>query len=152
MKDSKWYKATSNKVEQILQSKNNDLIRKFKVDLLKKMVDRVEEFSHQGCEKCETQQQQNINTLIAMIEDLTKGKQVTFKAYHTVYKETLTHLKKEHGLVEPGQYMNQYLVLGLLFGGAFTYFSIYAVSFGLTIGIIIGALLDSDAKKKGKQF
>ncbi|NMD68791.1 glycine zipper family protein [Bacillus sp. DNRA2] len=48
--------------------------------------------------------------------------------------------------------MNQWLALGLIFGAAFSYFNLYAISLGLLLGIGIGAMLDSDAKKKGKQI
>ncbi|WP_211170989.1 hypothetical protein [Bacillus sp. DNRA2] len=151
MKRSKWFNQINGKLEQFLEKMNNDAVRKFKVDKLQKIAGRIDEFAQQNCEQCK-ENQQKADQLTSSLEAIMRGKPIDVKQYQALYKELLTHLKKGHGLVEAGQYMNQWLALGLIFGAAFSYFNLYAISLGLLLGIGIGAMLDSDAKKKGKQI
>ncbi|MGJ7922705.1 hypothetical protein [Neobacillus sp. LXY-4] len=149
MKGAKWSKEAIGKIDQVEQRIDRNTIRKLKLDLLKKVILRVEEFSVQSCTQCE-ENKENLNKLITIVVNIANGKPQNIKEYNTILMGIIKHLKKAHGLVERGQYMNQWIVLGLIFGVAFIYFSIYAVSFGLMLGIGIGAMLDEDAKKKGK--
>lgn len=151
MERSKWFNQTNGKLEKFLDKMNNDAIRKFQVVKLQKIVARIDEFAQQNCEQCKGNQQK-ADQLAAKLDELMHGKSVDVKQYQADFKELLTHLKKGHGMVEAGQYMNQWLVLGLIFGAAFSYFNLYAISFGLIFGIAIGAMFDNDAKKKGKQI
>lgn len=151
MGNTKWYKDVCSRIDRILPRLNPGFIRKYKVNSIKGMVIRLEEFSSEKCENCENKKQ-DIDQLLTIIEDISKGKSVDLKEYKELFKKVLTHLKKEHGLVEEREYINQWLVLGMLFGVVFTFWNIYAVSFGLILGIGIGAMLDADAKKKGKQL
>lgn len=151
MNKSKWYKDTIGKVDRLLTKLNPGTIRKYKVDSIKRVILRVEEFTHQNCNECENHKQ-SIDQLLAISEDMSKGKLIDPKEYKVIYKKVLRHLKKDHGLVEERQYINQWIILGLIIGLAFTFLHIYAVSFGLILGIGIGALLEADTKKKGKQL
>lgn len=151
MEKSKWYKAAIRKAERSIQNLNHSVTRKYKINLLPKVIDRVEEFTHENCEKCE-QNKQRIDQLLKATEDMTKGQSVNLREFKADLKKVLTHLKKDHGLVEERQYINQWLILGLIFGLAFMFVHIYSVSFGLILGIGLGAMLDANAKKNGKQL
>ncbi|WP_318507219.1 hypothetical protein [Bacillus sp. T3] len=151
MEKSKWYKTAIGKAERNKQSLNYSTMRKYKINFLPKMIERVEGFSHENCKKCE-ENKQSIDQLLGTTEDMIKGKPVDLKKFKADLKKVLTHLKKDHGLVEERQYINQWLVLGLIFGLAFMFVHIYSVSFGLIIGIGLGAMLDANAKKNGKQL
>lgn len=149
MKQSKWLNQADSRIDRIIAAMNNDGIRRLKVDKIKKFIGRIDEFSQQNCEQCKTLQQKS-DRLIEILEDILRGKPINTGEYKDIYKELLTHLKKDHGLIETGQFVNQWLVIGLLIGAGFMFWSIYSISFGLILGIIIGAMLDADAKKKGK--
>lgn len=149
MKQSKWLNQANGRLDKILEKMHNDGLRRFKVDKLKKLVQRIDEFSQQDCEQCNALQQK-VERLIGTLEDMLKGKPVDTQNYKNIYKELLTHIKKGHGLVEQGQLMNQWIIIGLILGIAFLFVTIYSISFGLFFGIIIGAIFDANAKKKGK--
>lgn len=151
MEKSKWYKTTVAKVERILPTINPNIIRKYKMNQLLKMISRIDEFSHENCEQC-VHHKESIQKLITIMEEMSKGKRFDNKEYQAVYKEIMNHLKKGHGLVEERKYINQWIILGLIFGLAFMFVHIYSVSFGLILGIGLGAMLDANAKKSGKQL
>jgi len=80
-----------------------------------------------------------------------------------VVSALLSHLEKEHGLVVPGHYREQWtglgmavfgVPLGVAFGtalGNMAYIGI-GIPLGLAIGSSIGARKDSEAKREGRQL
>ncbi|WP_147534157.1 hypothetical protein [Bacillus marasmi] len=149
MKQSKWLNQANGRLDRIIETMHNDGLRRLKVDKIKKIVGRIDEFSQENCEQCQALQQK-ADVLIGILEDMLRGKSINPQEYKDIYKELLTHVKKGHGLFEPGQLMNQWLVIGLLIGSAFMFLNLYSVSIGLISGIIIGAIFDANAKKKGR--
>ncbi|AGK55764.1 hypothetical protein [Bacillus sp. 1NLA3E] len=148
MKKSEWYNVTIRKVNDLNIKLDKRKVRRFRVSLLIKMISRIEEFSLQSCDQCENYKQ-NIEQMISMLE---QDSSANIKEFRSIFNEILKHLKKDHGLVEEGTYMPQWLSLGLIFGVAFMFTYTYSISIGMLLGIVIGSMLDENAKKKGKQI
>lgn len=117
MKKSDWYNETIQKINNLNNKMGKKQVRKFRISLLIKMITRIEEFSLQSCEQCENLKV-NIDQITTM---LGQDSPANIKEFRITFNEILKHLKKDHGLVEEGTYMTQWLSLGLIFGVAFMF-------------------------------
>lgn len=137
-----------------------DLIEKFRekidekqaklleLDLLKRIVIRLQSFDCNECNRYLSIIEEYINYLN---DNIDKQKLKEYKKEIEVIK---AHLQKEHGLYLEGTFTAVYMSIGMSIGLVFglTIFDNLALGLpiGLSIGIAIGAGIDTDLNKKGK--
>lgn len=146
MEDAKWITESAERIQKIVQSMDKRKVKKYKVNILSRIVLRLHEFSLEGCKDCENLKD-NINDLILFLEqpDDMKNRQ-----YKSTLRLVMKHLMNKHSLVMEGTYLGQWVAIGLIFGAAFVSFNSMAISLGLLFGVIVGSRLDLKAKKEGK--
>ena len=149
---SAWYNRT---VKEINLHKNNldkKDAKKYKLDLLLRVVDRVDEFSAM-CGECQNFQGE-ISDLVAGLGNLIQlpGKE-SRKNYNNAINAIVKHLQKIHKLVSAGQYMGIWMAIGTGLGaaiGAALDNPGIGTPLGIAIGLAIGSYLDRKAKREGK--
>lgn len=149
---SAWYNRT---VKEINLHKNNlskKEAKKYKLDLLLRVVDRVDEFSA-ICGECQNYQGE-ISRLVAELGNLIQlpGKEGR-KSYHNTINAIVKHLQKTHKLVSAGQNVGIWMAIGTGLGAAIgTVLDNPGIGtpLGIALGLAIGNYLDRKAKREGK--
>lgn len=156
MEYSNWLNETNKKLDDHISCLDKKTIKKFRLQLLKRIAVRTEEFSSKGCNECE-ENKEDINKLLLMLDEHNNNFSAAIKNYNAVMRKLLEHLQKTHGLVEEGanvaMWMPIGMVLGMCLGMSFgsNRLSI-GLSLGLAVGLAVGSGLDSKAKKEGKNI
>ena len=126
--------------------------KKFKLDTLLCIAERLTQFSHE-CGQCHMLQQdvttlaQNVNNLVYSTD---KEKR---KAYQKSMSRITGHLQKQHKLVTEGYYTGIMTAMGSAVGvtlGAALGNVGTGISIGTILGTVIGATLDVKARKEGR--
>ena len=149
MDDLNWAEQVSQKIRLVSAGLEKKQLNQFKVNFLKRVVKRVDEYSQSGCSECENRKVE-VSKLIGMLVDERNQEPTDFATYESTLKQITNHLEKEHQLIEDGAYMMKWLIIGLIAGAAFISQYAGSVGIGLSLGIIIGTILDNNAKKAGK--
>jgi len=147
-----WYGGIAEQISQLKDTLDEKDHKKFKLDLLLCVAQRVSEFSLE-CGPCQIAQQ-TISTLTQDISNIIqiadKGKR---KAHIKAINTITGHLQKQHKLVTKGYYMGIGLTIGSGIGlslGAVMDNAGSGMPLGIGIGIAIGAALDAKAKREGR--
>jgi len=150
---SNWYSRTAKEINLHRINLNKKDAGKYKLDLLLRVVDRVDEFSI-ICGECQNFQGE-ISRLVAdlgnliQLPDSKEGR----KSYHNAINAIVKHLQKTHKLVSAGQNMGIWMAagtgLGAAIGAALDNPGI-GTPLGVAIGLAIGSYLDRKAKKEGR--
>jgi len=148
---SDWYNRTAKVINLHKDTFSKKDSKKYKLDLLLRLVRRVDDFSA-TCGECQMFQPE--------ITKLAEGLYYTFnmpkeesKSYSKTISDITKHLKKQHKLVSEGQYMGIGIAIGVGIGTALG--AIFdnpgaGTPIGIAIGFAIGRYMDNKAKKEGK--
>ena len=147
-----WYEGVAKRISELNNTLGEKVYRKYKLDLLLCMAQRVAEFSSE-CTQCQAFQQ-DITTLA---RDAGKVAQVSDrksrKAYFKTINSIIDHLQRQHKLVTEGYYMLIGMALGsgigVALGAAMDNIG-SGMPVGVGVGIAIGVALDAKAKKEGR--
>ncbi|MFC2050982.1 hypothetical protein ACFLTN_07405, partial [Chloroflexota bacterium] len=149
---SDWYDDIAKRISQIKNTLSQKDCKKYKLDLLSCVAQRVDEFSS-GCTECHMFQQ-DITSLTKDMSNLVQtADKERRKAYFKALNKVIGHLQKQHKLVTEGYYSALCMALGsglgVAIGAAMDNIGT-GMAIGVGFGIFIGALLDAKAKKEGR--
>ncbi len=149
---SNWYDKTTKEINLYKDTLNKKDHKKYRLDLLQRVVKRVDGFST-TCGQCQLFQQDitGLTTELGLLTQMPRKEGV--KSYLRKINDIVKHLQKQHKLVNEGQYMGIGLAIGVGIGtalGAIFDNTGVGTGIGTAIGIAIGAYLDRKAKKEGR--
>jgi hypothetical protein len=155
---SRWYNDIAKQVDITagkLDSKNN---RKYKVELLLCLAERVDSFND-ICSQCQSFKQElgelsktlaTFAELISMRAPVPKDQR---KGYFKTIDSIIQHLQKQNRLVMEGQYIGLCMSVGTALGlalGAVMDHAGAGIPIGIGLGTALGTFLDWKAKKEGR--
>ena len=149
---SDWYNRTATEINLYKDTSNKKKSKKYKLELLLGVANRVDEFSS-DCGECQIFQQE-ITTLAQDLGNLIQlpGKERR-KSHIKKINNIVKHLKKEHKLITEGYYRGMGMIMGPAMGtgiGAALDNISVGIGIGIAIGIVIGNYMDKKAEKEGK--
>ena len=149
---SVWYNHIDSQISSYKGTLSKKDAKKYKLDLLLRVIRRVDEFSA-TCGQCQLSQQE-ITELVQGLGNLIQiPDKERRKSYNRAINNMVKHLQKQHQLVSEGYYIGIGLVIGTGIGvalGTTLDNSGIGTSIGIAIGIAIGSYLDKKAKKEGR--
>jgi hypothetical protein len=149
---SDWFNRISKEVNSYRDSLSKKDFRKYKLDLLLRIAQRVDSFSS-TCQECRMFQQE-ISSLIKDIGNLAEmPNKERQKSYFKTINNVVKHLQKDHGLITEGQNIGIWISIGMAIGvaiGAGSGNIGLGISIGLVTGTAIGVTMDAKAKREGK--
>ncbi|MFC1988779.1 glycine zipper family protein [Chloroflexota bacterium] len=149
---SNWYEDIAKQIHHLKDTTSEKDYKKYKLNLLLCLAQRVTEFSPE-CGQCQIFQQ-DISTLTQDVDNLIQADDKDRrKAYLKTIKTIVVHLQKQHKLVTEGQYLGIGMSIGTGIGvalGAVGDNVGSGIPIGVGIGVAIGAALDAKAKKEGR--
>jgi len=149
---SDWYNRTATEINLHKDTSNKKDSKKYKLDLLLRVANRVDEFSSY-CGECQMFQQE-ITTLAQDLGNIIQlpGKERR-KSHIKKINNIVKHLKKEHKLITEGYYRGIGMMIGPAIGtgigGALDNTGM-GIAIGVAIGFVIGSYWDKKAEKEGK--
>jgi hypothetical protein len=149
MGESAWAEQTIEKITRICAGMEKKQQNKCRVKLLLRMVKRVGEYAEDNCQECEVFKE-DVSQIIGMLIDVRNDEEVDYSLYDATIKQIKQHIQKDHKLLDEGTYMLQWLFIGVVAGVLLVNYYEGSVSLGISFGIIIGTILDRNAKKAGK--
>ena len=148
---SDWYHKIAREISPYQDTLTKKDSKKYKLDLLLRVADRVDSFSS-ACGECQLFQTdinrltEELGTLVQMPD---KEKR---RSYNKAIKNIVKHLQKQHNLVTKGQYKEMGMAIGVGVGIALgaVFDNIGAgIGIGTGVGMAVGSYLDKKAKKEG---
>ena len=149
---SNWYNRTVKEINLHKDTLSKKDSKKYKLDLLLRIVRRVDDFSSY-CGECQTFQGE-ITRLIADLGNLIQlpGKE-SHRSYNKAINSIVKHLQKHHKLVTEGQNIGIWMAIGVGIGtaiGAALDNPGIGTAIGVAIAVTIGKYMENKAKKEGK--
>ena len=149
---SNWYDGIAKQVDELKATLSEKDYKRYKLNLLLCVAERVSEFSPE-CGQCQIFQQ-DISTLT---QDVHNTIQLADKQKRKTHLKTIdnivNHLRKQHKLVTEGYYVGIGMAigagLGVALGAAMPNIGT-GIPIGIGIGLAIGTALDAKAKKEGR--
>ncbi|MFC1962222.1 hypothetical protein ACFLWN_04180 [Chloroflexota bacterium] len=154
--ESRWYRDITRMISTYQDALSEKEAKKLKLDLVLKIVGRVDQFSD-TCGECQLIQQE-MKSLVGGLGNFTQfpGREAR-RQYHRSVGNFLKHLQKEHKLVRPGYYMGIWSGIGFGFGAAIgvalEQLGLSAgigTVLGIMLGLVIGRYLDKKAKQEDR--
>ena len=149
---SDWYNRTAAEINQYQDTLSKRDSKKYKLDLLLRVSDRVDDFASY-CGECQLFQQE-VTTLAQDLGNLIQLPGNERRKNHIKQIDNIVkHLKKEHKLITEGYYRGMGMIMGPAMGtgiGAGLGNTGVGMAIGLAIGFVIGSYLDKKAEKEGK--
>lgn len=150
--DNDWYDGIAKQIDELKSTIPEKDYKKFKLNLLLCVAQRVAEFSP-GCGQCMLYQQ-DVTTVTRDLPNLIQiNDKQGRKSYHKTLNGIVGHLQKQHRLVTEGYYAGMGLAigsgLGVAIGAAMKNVG-SGIPIGVGFGLVIGAALDAKAKKEGR--
>jgi len=153
---SQWYNRVATEIGQYEITLGPKDAKKYKLDLLRRVAKRVDDFSH-TCGQCQTFQSE-INRLVQELSLLTQmPSKEGIKSHTRAIRSLVDHLKKVHKLVEKGQYLGMGIGIGMAIGavlggvlGAALENPGIGTAVGIGIGLAVGVYLDKKAEREGR--
>jgi len=148
---SRWYNDIAKEInlhKDILIQKDQ---KKYKLDLLLRVAERVYSFSSR-CGQCQIFQQ-DISQLTQDLGYLVHTPKEKRKSYFKTINNIIKHLQKHHKLISEGHYIGIGMTIGAGIGTALgAIFENLGIGTGIgtAIGLAIGVYLDKQAKKEGR--
>jgi thiol-disulfide isomerase/thioredoxin len=149
---SDWYNRTATEINLYKDTSDKKVSKKYKLDLLLRVANRVDEFASY-CGECQMFQQE----VTALAQDLGNLIQLPGKERRRSHIKKIDnivkHLKKEHKLITEGYYRGMGMIMGPAIGtgiGAASDNTGMGIAIGVAIGIVIGNYLDKKAEKEGR--
>lgn len=140
-------------LEEINSMVDKKIAEKLELDKCDRIIKRLGSFSTE-CEVCAQSLADLEKDLTQLRNNLDKIDQNEIKIHQQKISQIVSHLQKEHRLVQSDYHLSIYMSigmgLGLVFGLVIFDNLALGLPIGMGIGIAIGAGLDEDAKKKGR--
>ena len=153
---SKWHDDIARKIGGHKDSLSQKESKKYKLDLLLRIAQRVADFSAE-CGECQllqpeiTRLTEDLGILVQLPKEQQNKEQR--KNYFRTINSIIKHLQKQHKLVTEGYYIGIGTAIGSGIGvaiGAGSDNVGIGMPIGIGIGVAIGAYLDKKAKKEGR--
>jgi hypothetical protein len=149
---SDWYRGITEKVDLLNETISKQDYRRYKIDTLLCLAERVEQFSPE-CGQCQMFQQDMV-TLVQDVSNLTQlPNKEARKQYFKSMNSITGHLQRQHKLVTEGYYTGICMAIGSGIGvaiGAGTDNVGSGIPIGVGLGVAVGAFLDYKARKEGR--
>ena len=149
---SDWYNRTATEINLHQDTLNKKDSKKYKLDLLLRVANRVDDFSSY-CGECQMFQQE-ITTLAQDLGNLIQlPDKERRKSHIKEINNIVKHLKKEHKLITEGYYRGMGMIIGPAMGtgiGTALDNTGIGIAIGVAIGVIVGNYMDKKAEKEGK--
>ena len=148
---SRWYNDIAKEIslhKDILGKKD---AKKYKLDLLLKIAQRVDSLSSH-CGQCQIFQQ-DITQLTQDLSYILHTPKEKRKSYFKKVNNIVKHFQKQHKMVAEGHYIGIGIAIGVAMGTAIgTALGSFGIGpgLGIALGLAIGAYLDKKAKKEGR--
>jgi hypothetical protein len=149
---SNWYEGITKQIDLLKETLDRHNYRKYKIDILQCLVNRVEQFSS-GCGQCQIFEE-DMTKLVQDVSYLSQmpSKEVS-KQYFKSMNSIIGHLQRQHKLVTEGYYVGIGMAIGAGIGVAIgTAMGNVGsgIPIGVGIGMALGVALDTKAKKEDK--
>ena len=149
---SDWCDDIAKRISEINNTLSQKDFKKYKLDLLSCVTQRVAEFSPM-CTECHMFQQDIMSLTKDMSNLVQTADKERRKAYFKALNKVTGHLQKQHKLVTEGYYAALCMALGsglgVAIGAAMDNIGT-GMAIGVGVGIAIGVALDAKAKKEGR--
>jgi len=148
---SRWYDGIVKEINLHKDTLGKKDAKKYKLDLLLRVANKVDSFSSQ-CGECQMSQQ-DITTLTQGLGYLAQWSKERRKSHFKTIDTIIKHLRKQHKLITEGHYIGIGLAIGIGIGavlGAALGNPGIGPAIGTAIGLAIGSYLDKKAKKEGR--
>ena len=149
---SDWYNRTATEINLHQDTLSKRDSKKYKLDLLLRVANRVDDFASY-CGECQMFQQE----VTALTQDLGNLIQLPDKERRKNHikkiDDIVKHLKKEHKLITEGYYRGMGMIIGPAIGtgiGAALDNTGIGIAIGVALGFIIGSYLDKKAENEGR--
>lgn len=147
-----WYDGVVKKIGELGSTLSERDYKKYKLDLLLCVAQRIGEFSNE-CPQCQAFRQD----ITALAQDAGNVVQIadreSRKAYFKAINSIIGHLQRQHKLVTEGYYIGICMAvgsgLGMALGAAMDNVG-SGIPIGVGIGVAVGVALDAKAKKEGR--
>ena len=148
---SEWYNHIVEEINLHKVTLTKKEYKKYKLDLLLRIAQRVDGFSS-ICGECQLFQQE-ITRLTEDLRNLSLMSKENRKSYFKTLGTVTKHLQKQHKLVTAGYYLGIGMAIGTGVGvalGAALGNPGIGPGVGVALGVSVGAYLDKKAKKEGR--
>jgi len=153
---SQWYNRIATEISQYKITLGEKGAKKYKLDLLRRVAKRVDEFSD-ICSECQAFKQEITSLMQELSLLIQMPGQEGLKNHTKAVNNIVSHLKKVHKLVDKGQYLGMGIGIGLAIGGGLGAALGAALDnpgigtgIGIALGVAIGTYLDNKAKQEGR--
>lgn len=129
-----WYQDVAREIGSIEEGLGQRDQKKYKLNLLLRLAQRVTNFSA-DCQECQHWQGQ----ISRLTEDLKYLYQMTprkYQDYLTATKRLTRHLKQKHGLIQGRQYTRRLVSIGAAFGVFLIILGYVLLNFGITLLVL----------------
>ncbi|MBA7674086.1 hypothetical protein ES703_82293 [subsurface metagenome] len=148
---SDWYNRVVQEINLHKNALNKKDYKKYKLDLLLRIAERVDDFSS-ICGKCQLFQPE-ITRLTGDLQNISLMSKENRKSYFKTIGNITKHLRKQHKLVTAGYYLRICMSIGTGVGvaiGAALGNPGIGPAIGIALGVAVGSYLDRKAKKEGR--
>jgi len=148
---SEWYNHIVAEINLLKDTLTKRDYKKYKLDLLLRIAQRVDSFSA-ICGECQLFQPE-ITRLTEELRNLSLMSKENRKSYFKTIGTVTKHLQKEHKLVTAGYYLGIGMMIGTGVGaalGAILGSPGIGPAIGIALGVAVGSYLDKKAKKEGR--
>jgi len=153
---SQWYNRVATEISQHKISLGAKEAKQYKLDLLRRVAKRVDEFSD-ICAECQALKQEIANLMQEMSLLIQMPGKEGLKNHTKAVNNMVDHLKKVHKLVDKGHYMGMGIGIGLAIGagiggalGAAMDNPGIGTAVGVALGVAGGTYLDKKARQEGR--
>jgi hypothetical protein len=146
-----WYKQTQARIDVLRQNLLPRDVKEYQLDKLERIAMRVDRFAASDAECLKFKNE--IDNMLAMLPGAPLSNAQN-KTYVCMVGQMVGHLKKAHGLINEGENLGLWLIIGLVAGGvvglALGSGTAIPTATGIAAGFAIGLYLDLKARRQGK--
>lgn len=149
---SDWYNRIIKDISSYQDTLSKKEFKKYKLDLLLRIAQRVDSFST-ICGECQLFQPEITSRVQSLGNLLQMPSKEERKSYFKMIGVITKHLQKQHKLVNKGQYMGIGLAIGVGIGtalGAALDNTGIGPGVGIALGVLFGIAMDKKAEKEGR--
>jgi len=155
---SAWYSGINKQVNKIKDLKGEKNLRKYKLNYLLCIAERVDSYSG-FCSECQSFQKEiteivaDLSEFVQIPDDSARMPKEKHRVYFKTVNKITSHLQKQHNLVIEGQNLGLWISIGTAIGvaiGASSDSIGFGIPIGIAMGTAVGTYLDNKAKKEGR--